>query len=137
MFTFGPRIESLEAAVQDGIALEGLDEKWSVDGHTLLTKLRGLNYAQTVALLDALERWWGGPNARTLEGFIAVGLVPAPVDVEAVTSPITITKVVSFNADEFDPHNELDVKNYRFSANVAEIYSPPGQVFVMDEEEDD
>ncbi len=46
------------AGISDAIELEGLDRKWHVDGPALIAKLRGLSYAQTVAIVDAAEQVW-------------------------------------------------------------------------------
>lgn len=48
--------------VADGIELDGLDEKWDVDGASLVAKLRGLTYTQTVAIIEAAERFWNLPT---------------------------------------------------------------------------
>lgn len=44
--------------VSDSIALDGLAEKWSVDGEVLVEKLAALDYAQEVTLLERVEQWW-------------------------------------------------------------------------------
>lgn len=49
---------SVLANVQDGIALDGLDKKWLVDGTALVAKLGRLEYPAQVALVDACERFW-------------------------------------------------------------------------------
>lgn len=66
--------------VEDGVAIEQLDKKWSLpDPAGLVQKLRSLSYGQAAALIDALERWWLQPaQSGTAEGFAALGLVPAP-----------------------------------------------------------
>ena len=71
--------------VEDGVALERLDKKWSIqDPAGLVQKLRPLSYGQAAALIDALERWWSQPSpSGTAEGFAAVGLVPAPEEKSA------------------------------------------------------
>lgn len=51
-------IAALDQGIEDAIALDGLDAKWSVDGPALLAKLRGLDFMQEVALVEAVERWW-------------------------------------------------------------------------------
>lgn len=52
----------LWANVADGVRLEALDQKWGVDGPALIAKLQGLTYGQTLALVDAVERFWRDPN---------------------------------------------------------------------------
>lgn len=52
----------LWASVEDGIRLDGLAEKWGVDGKALVEKLKGLNDIQALALVDAGERFWQAPN---------------------------------------------------------------------------
>lgn len=46
------------AEVEDGIELEGYDEKWGVDGQALVEKLKNLNELQAMAIIDAAERFW-------------------------------------------------------------------------------
>lgn len=43
--------------VEDSLA-DGLGAKWGVDGPELVRKLRGLSFAQEVALVEAIEAWW-------------------------------------------------------------------------------
>ena len=48
----------LWAGVDDAIRLDGLAEKWGIDGVALVARLRGLTLAQSLALVDAVERYW-------------------------------------------------------------------------------
>lgn len=48
----GPALE-VEDALPDGLA-----ERHGIDGPALVAKLRGLTYAQEVALVDAVEQYW-------------------------------------------------------------------------------
>lgn len=41
------------AAIVDGVA-----DKWGVDGPALIKKLKALSYTEKLALIDAAERWW-------------------------------------------------------------------------------
>lgn len=69
----------LWAGVSDAIRLEELDTKWGVDGPALVEKLRALTPAQTLAIIDAGERFWtavgGGDASPTGELLRRVGLV--------------------------------------------------------------
>jgi hypothetical protein len=68
----------LWAQVADAIQDEGLDRKWGVNGAALVERLRGLNYAQALAVTDAITRYWREPNPID-EALRRVGLVqPAP-----------------------------------------------------------
>lgn len=49
---------ALAQGVGDAIALDGLAEKWGVDGEALVEKLRGLSLAQEIRLIEDLEAWW-------------------------------------------------------------------------------
>jgi hypothetical protein len=51
----------LWANVDDAVRFGGLDRKWHVDGPALVERLRSLSYAQALAVVDAVERWWSGP----------------------------------------------------------------------------
>lgn len=48
----GPALE-----VEDALA-DGLAERHGIDGRALVEKLRGLTYAQELALVDAVEQHW-------------------------------------------------------------------------------
>jgi hypothetical protein len=66
----------LEAEIADACDLDGLHAKWAIDRDALLASLRSWTYAQRVAVLDAVERYWRGPyQLPRAEGLRAVGLV--------------------------------------------------------------
>lgn len=46
------------AGVSDSIEMDGLDRKWEIDGPALVAKLKALDYAHAVTLVDACEVWW-------------------------------------------------------------------------------
>lgn len=48
----------LPLQVDDAIRLDELDRKWGVDGPALIERLRRLDYAGCLAVLDEIERWW-------------------------------------------------------------------------------
>lgn len=50
----------LWAEVADGIQLDGLADKWGVDGDALVARLKGLDRLTCLALVDAAERFWAG-----------------------------------------------------------------------------
>lgn len=52
----------LWANIEDSIRLDGLDEKWSVDGPALVEKLQAMTATQAMAVLDAAERFWQQPE---------------------------------------------------------------------------
>ena len=53
-------IRAMWVGVDDSIRLDGLDVKWGVDGAALVAKLRTLDYAQALAVVEAVEAWWAG-----------------------------------------------------------------------------
>ena len=53
----------LWAGVDDAIRHEGLAEKWHVDGEALVTRLRDMTPGQTMAIIDAVERYWLNPQS--------------------------------------------------------------------------
>jgi hypothetical protein len=66
----------LWAQIDDAIRLDGLADKWEVDGPALVARLRTLSYCQALAVTDAVERWWAaGPRGDRAEALRAVGLV--------------------------------------------------------------
>lgn len=66
--------------VADAIVLDGLADKWGIDGDDLIARLRSLRHTQRLAIVDAVERYWvlterGETMADDLR---AVGLIRAP-----------------------------------------------------------
>ncbi len=51
-------IALLQAQIHDSIVLSGAAKGWKVDGEVLLGKISKWSYAQKVAVVDAVERWW-------------------------------------------------------------------------------
>lgn len=64
--------------IQDALG-EGLGAKWGVDGVALVNKIVGWSLIQRIAVMDAIERYWG--NAHHIEDsrkrLVQVGLVKA------------------------------------------------------------
>lgn len=58
MFSFG---------VEDAIQLDGLDEKWGVDGKALMDKLSILDEIGCMAVVDAAERYWHNEKYRKMD----------------------------------------------------------------------
>lgn len=61
-------------------------EEWNVNRGELLALLQDLTPGQSLALVDALERWWLLPDevaSNHLTGLVTVGLQPAPRRIEA------------------------------------------------------
>lgn len=58
MFSFG---------VEDAIDLDGLDEKWGVDGKALMDKLSTLDEIGCMAVVDAAERYWHNEKYRKMD----------------------------------------------------------------------
>lgn len=54
----------LWASVEDSCTLDGLDEKWSVDGPALVEKLKALTPIQALAIVDAAELFWALPDGE-------------------------------------------------------------------------
>jgi hypothetical protein len=53
----------IAAEVADAIELNGLDQKWELSGPALLHTLQGLSFLESMALADAVERWWNRVSA--------------------------------------------------------------------------
>ena len=68
--------------VLDSVELDHLDEKWDVDGHALVKKLRAMSWPQLLSILDASERWWAENHG---EGKPIKESVPAIVGKHNVT----------------------------------------------------
>lgn len=56
-------IQLMPASVDDAIEMDGLDQKWGVDGKGLMHKLNALGYAERVAMVDAIQLWWNRVSA--------------------------------------------------------------------------
>lgn len=60
--------DEIWANVEDGCRLDGLAEKWAIDGPALVAKLQALDLWQVHALADATQRFWhavgGGDHTR-------------------------------------------------------------------------
>lgn len=57
LFADSASIQLIWANVEDSAA-GGIEAKWGIDATELSAKLRGLSYAESTALVDAIERWW-------------------------------------------------------------------------------
>lgn len=71
--------------VRDAIEMDGLDEKWGVDGKAFIVRLKQLSPMDCLALNDAVERWWNTTTYHTSEEdetheqrCIRVGLIRQP-----------------------------------------------------------
>lgn len=62
----------LWASVEDAMKYEGLQEKWGVDGKALVEKLLSLNEIQSMAIIDAVERFWNNKKYRDQDMKIGV-----------------------------------------------------------------
>ena len=70
-------LPNLAAQIEDAIALDDADKRHAVDGEALLRKLRNLTYAEKLAVVDIVDRFWadvarkGGASTDTkIEDFI-------------------------------------------------------------------
>ena len=59
--------QSLWFSIEDSINLDGLADKWGVDGASLVEKLKELNAFQAMAIADAAERFWQMSDRMGLE----------------------------------------------------------------------
>ena len=58
-------IRLLWAQIDDAIVIDKLAGKWEIDGPALVAKLRALSYTQSLAVVDAAERYWQGADSGT------------------------------------------------------------------------
>jgi len=58
----------LWAEIEDAIKLDNLAEKWNVDGQALVEKLKGLTAIQSLAIVDAAERFWASDVQDIADG---------------------------------------------------------------------
>lgn len=57
-------IQLVDHQIVDAIRLDGLAEKWDVDGTRLVETIRTWSYAQRVAVVDEVERWFRTQRPR-------------------------------------------------------------------------
>lgn len=71
----------LWATIEDAIRMDGLEEKWGVDGAVLVVRLRALSAFEALAVVDGAERFWNPVHYRQEEPLEerlrAVGFVQA------------------------------------------------------------
>lgn len=60
------------AGIEDSIKLDGLADKWGVDGPGLVARLQALSYPETVAMVDTVERFWHLVSAGAATGEAAL-----------------------------------------------------------------
>lgn len=70
MFSDTISIRMVWVEIKDGITMEGLDQKWQIDGPALVEKIQKLTYSENCALIDASERWWNFVAAGTQPGWL-------------------------------------------------------------------
>lgn len=58
MFSDTFSLSHLWAEIADAVSLDGLDQKWEVDGDALVAKIQASGMIGQAALIDASERWW-------------------------------------------------------------------------------
>lgn len=61
-------VSLLWALVDDACSADNLDTKWGVNGAELVTKLRALSLAETIAVVDAAERFWARSDRSNESG---------------------------------------------------------------------
>lgn len=64
--------QHLNANVSDGIALDGLDEKWGIDGVKLNQKIGGLSIFETACLELWVQAFWQQEEHGNIEEYVAV-----------------------------------------------------------------
>lgn len=60
------RFSGIPGGVSDSIQLDGLDEKWGVDGQVLIEKLNSLSFLELMSISDVVERYWDRFNMQTV-----------------------------------------------------------------------
>jgi OsmC subfamily peroxiredoxin len=75
----GDRIETVLPQINDAIQRNQLDRKWTVNSERLVNKLKALSPCQTLALVDAIERFWilrqSNPSQTIQEILLEVDLI--------------------------------------------------------------
>ena len=56
--TIALAIQSLPLGISDALTLDGLADKWGVDGPALLSKLETMSWCERLAVIDTAERFW-------------------------------------------------------------------------------
>lgn len=52
-------LRSIWAEIADADRLDGLGRKWGIDAQALAVRVRDMDTATLVALVEAVESWWG------------------------------------------------------------------------------
>ncbi len=60
-------VNLIGATVQDAISMDRLDQKWEVNGVSLIAKLNELDYLERLAVVDAVEVWWNRTHGEQPE----------------------------------------------------------------------
>ena len=60
----GLYVPGIIMGVSDSISLDALDQKWSVDGKALLSKLHEMSFCNLVAIVDSAELFWADNAAE-------------------------------------------------------------------------
>ena len=68
-------VHLLWAVIDDAVRLHGLADRWAIDGSALVAKVRGWSLAETLAVIDAVERWLLLDGKDRVERLRRVGLI--------------------------------------------------------------
>ena len=71
-------VSLLWANIEDAIRTDSLDQKWQIDGASLLARLRDLKPFEALAVVDAVEQFWSGfyrQEGTMREKLLACGLL--------------------------------------------------------------
>jgi hypothetical protein len=58
-------VRAIWAEIADADRIDGLGDKWSIDGQALAARIRDMPLAAQVALVEAVETWWAAQRSPT------------------------------------------------------------------------
>lgn len=69
--------QALDLALFNALDFDQRDRAWGVDGQKVLSIAVGLSLAQSRAVLDAVQVFWGDPSLPISDRLAFVGLIPS------------------------------------------------------------
>lgn len=62
--------QTLLHAVEDGISLDGIDQKWEVDTKPFFKKINALSDSEAYFLREEIDRFWNHLDDKDLDSFV-------------------------------------------------------------------
>jgi hypothetical protein len=69
-------VQCLAHDVREGIEMDGLADRWEIDGDDLCNRLLAMTFGQRTAIMEVIDRFWseyGGKSVDRAEALAAIG----------------------------------------------------------------